>query len=421
MSRSPGSRRLRSRKNQLRSEQKCAPRFRRLWLDVLEPRTLLAGDFVFVNAIGSTQIDAPHALAVDPAGNSYIAGEFRGSVDFDPGPGSFLLTTTPTPNDNADAFVAKYSPTGAFLWAQRIGSTNFDVAYDLALDPAGNLWVTGSYMGTVDFDAGPGTHTLTAVGSTGGFILKLDANGGFQWVGSIDSFDGESLRSISVDDDGNVLIAGQFNGTGDFDPGPGTFNLTSQLNGTTSTFDAFLTKIDNAGTLVWAKAWGGSFSDSANDVTADADGNAYVFGILLGNYHVSKFDAAGNLTWGKAFIGGNAVPPGAHPLQNGDIAVDGEGNVYTTAALQNTVDLDPGPGVANLTAAFGVVDAFTSKLDANGNYVWAVKQGGNNMDTQPWGMVVDSNGDVYTSIRRGSSAPRPRPRRTSTPVPMCCS
>jgi SdrD B-like protein/PKD domain-containing protein/beta-propeller repeat-containing protein len=392
---------------------KGAPRLRRLSLDWLEPRTLLAGDFVFVDTFGSTGSDLPRAVAVDPAGNSYVAGEFRGSVDFDPGPASFLLTTNPS--TSPDGFVAKYSPTGAFLWAQQIGSTSVDFASDLALDPAGNLWVTGFYIGTVDFDAGPDTHTQTAVGAAGGFILKLDASGGYQWVGSIDSLNGETLQSIAVDGQGNVLVAGQFNGTGDFDPGPGTFNLTSQVNGTTSTFDAFLAKIDNSGTFLWARAWGGnalSFNgDWANDVTADAEGNSYVFGTFLGaadldpgpgtvavtapnnftsNYYVSQFDAGGGLTWGRAFLGGGS-------LSNGDVAVDSEGNVYTTAALQGTVDFDPGPGVANLTAVSGGVDAFTSKLDANGKYVWAVKQGGNNVSTEPYGMVVDDNGDVYTT------------------------
>ncbi|MCU0735582.1 MAG: hypothetical protein MUF20_08660, partial [Methylotetracoccus sp.] len=304
-------------------------------------------------------------MATDPAGNVYIAGEFRGTVDFDPGPGVTSLTST---GANADAFVGKYSPSGGLLWVHRLGSTGSEWGTDVAIDPSGNVWVTGSYSATVDFDPGPGVANQTAVGSAGGFVLKLDSDGIFQWVGSIDGLSGERLEGLATDGAGNLFVVGQFNGTTDFDPGSGTVNLTSQLNGTTSTFDAFLTKLDNNGGFLWAKSWGGnatSFNgDLATDVAVDSAGNAHVLGTFLGaadldpgpgivsvtapsastnNLYVSKFAPDGTLTWGRAFTGSNNFP--------GDIAVDAGGNVYTTGGLQSTTDFDPGPGVANLSAA----------------------------------------------------------------------
>lgn len=372
---------------------------------------MLAGDFAFVDAFGSTGSDVARSVATDAAGNVYIAGEFRNTVDFDPGAGATALTAS-GPAGSLDGFIAKYAPTGNLLWAQRVGGTGLDWVNDIAIDPSGNVWATGFYQGTVDFDAGPGVANQTAVGAAGGFLLKLNSSGDFQWVGSIDSLNGESLAALAIDGSGNVFVTGQFNGTGDFNPGVGTYNLTSQLNGGTSTFDAFLAKIDNSGNLIWAEAWGGnalSFNgDVASDVAVDPAGNAVVLGTFLGaadldpgpavlnvtavgtdDAYVSKIDANGNLAWGRVFFGGTTFTHG--------VAVDAEGNVYSVGGLQSTTDFDPGAGVFNLAAASGGVDAFISKLDTNGNFQWAVKQGGNTVSTEAYAIAVDDNGDIYTT------------------------
>jgi len=368
----------------------------------------LAGDFAFVSAMGGPDADRLRAVAIDAAGNFYVTGATTGTADFDPGPGVTALTSA----GSVDVCIAKYSATNQLLWAHRIGGSGVDQGFDLALDPSGNVWVVGQYSGTVDFDPGPGT-----VNQTGGdFVLKLDCDGNFLWAGAIDG-SGEDIRSLAIDSAGNVLIAGAFRGTGDLDPGSGTFNLTAKISsGGTPTNDAFLTKIRNDGSFLWAKAWGGASSasglgfvgDVADDVSVDAAGNVYVFGSFAqsadldpgpatlnvtagatNNSYVSKFDPSGNLLWGRIFFGAETL------IQNG-LAVDAAGNVYTTGGLQNATDFDPGPGVANLASTSGVTGTFLCKLDTNGLFQWAEQFGGASATTvRAFAIAVDANSDVY--------------------------
>ena len=378
------------------------PRFpetaRRILLKVesLEERVPLAGDFGFANAFGASGEDLARTLAIDAAGNSYIAGEFRQTVDFDPGSGITSLTAS----GEIDAFVAKYSPTGALLWVQAFGSTGLDWATDVALDPAGNVWLVGRHAGTVDFDNGIGVANKTGVNGYGAFILKLTSEGAFQWVGTIDG----QLAALTVDRAGNVFATGQYAGTRDFDPGPGTFTLTSEQN----TADAFLVKLDNNGGFLWAKSWGGNAlyfnGDTAVDVAVDQDGNAYVTGEFMGvadldpaetilsvttsgshDMYVSKFDPDGNLTWARV-MDGYAWPQ--------SIAIDSQANVYITGELQTSTDFDPGPGSNILSAISGGIDVFVSKIDTDGNYVWARNFGRTNTNFG-FGITTDSNDDVY--------------------------
>lgn len=366
-----------------------------LQVESLEERVPLAGDFGFAHAFGASGQDLARTLAIDDDGNSYIAGDFRRTVDFDPGPGVTNLTAS----GEIDAFVAKYSPTGALLWVQAFGSTGLDWATDVALDPAGNVWLVGRYAGTVDFDNGIGVANETGVNGNGAFVLKLTSAGAFQWVGTIS----ENLTALAVDPAGNVFVTGQYNGVRDFDPGPGTFTLTSQ-----DTADAFLAKLDNNGGFLWAKSWGGSAlyfnGDTAVDVAVDQDGNAYVTGEFMGvadldpgestvsvtssgthDMYVSKFDTDGNLAWARV-IDGFAAPRA--------LAIDSQANVYTTGNLQTSTDFDPGPGSVNLSAISGGVDVFVSKLDTAGNYVWAHKLGGT-IGGDGYAIAIDSNDDVY--------------------------
>ncbi|WP_375338635.1 SBBP repeat-containing protein [[Phormidium] sp. ETS-05] len=143
---------------------------------------------------------------------------------------------------------------------------------------------------------------------------------------------------IAVDSSGNTYITGRFSGTVDFDPGAATANLTSAGGE-----DTFITKLDPNGNYVWAKRIGGSGGDVSRNITIDSSGNS-----------------------------------------------------YTTGWFSDTVDFNPGAGVANLTSAAGTDDIFILKLDTNGNYVWAKNLGGNSTDFGN-SIAVDSSGNTYTT------------------------
>ena len=144
-----------------------------------------------------------------------------------------------------------------FVWANQLGGTGSDIGYSIASDASGNVYTTGYYSGTVDFDPGPGVFTLTSAGATNDiFVYKLNATGNLVWAKSLGGTGAEMGLSIAVDASGNVYTTGQFQGIADFDPGVGVVTFTSAGN-----YDIFVSKLDASGNYVWAKCFGGTALD----------------------------------------------------------------------------------------------------------------------------------------------------------------
>jgi hypothetical protein len=355
-----------------------------------------AQNFVWARQLGGTNIDGGYSIAVDASGNVYTSGYFYGTADFDPGPDTFNLTSA----GSRDIFISKLDASGNFVWAKQLGGPDWDNGYSIAVDNSGSVFITGYFQGTVDFDPGPNTFNLTSVGIYDIFISKLDATGNFVWAKQLGGSTTSIGNSIALDASGNVYTTGKFSGTVDFDPGPGTFNLFS-----TGGSDIFISKLDASGNFVWAKKMGGFGEDIGNSIAVDSSGNVFTTGYFQGtadfdpgpgtfnfssagneDIFISKLDALGNFVWAKK-MGGPSYDRG------NSIAVDASGNVFTTGYFQGTVDFDPGPGTFNLTGA-GSRDAFISKLDASGNFVWAKQLGGSSIGNS---IALDASGNVYTT------------------------
>ncbi len=355
-----------------------------------------AQSFQWAKQLGGADYDEGTSIVLDAAGNIYTTGGFEGTADFDPGPGTFNLTAV----GGANVFVTKMDPSGNLLWAKQMGGAS---AYGLsiAVDPLGNVYTTGHFFNTVDFDPGAGTTLYTSAGFYDVFVSKLDASGNFVWARQIGGTGQDYSNSICLDASGNVIITGSFSATVDFDPGAGTLNLTSA-----GSADIFICKLNASGSFVWANRMGGNFFDQSKSNVVDPAGNIYTTGYFSGTVDfdpgagvfnltgtgsevfVSKLDATGNFVWAVK-MGGNSADVG------NSIALDGMGNVYTTGYFEGTADFDPGPGVFNLTGS-GSWDCFISKLDASGNLVWARAFNGG---AEEYGnsVRIDAAGDVYTS------------------------
>ena len=353
-----------------------------------------AENFVWARQLGDSASD----VQTDTDGNVYPAGAFDGTADFDPGAGTFNLTSAGL----ADAVVVKLDGAGNFVWAKQLGGTSTDSVNGVGIDAMGNAYAVGAFQGTADFDPGAGTYDLTAAGAEDAFVAKLDGTGNFVWARRLGGISQDIASSVAVDAAGNVCTAGRFQGTVDFDPGEGTFDVTSAGGS-----DVFVVKLDGTGNLVWVRRLGGAQLDSAAGLTVDVAGNVYTVGAFAGTVDfdpgpgtfnltssgsgdafVSKFDADGNFVWAR-HLGGTANDfPGS-------VAVDASGNVHTAGTFAATADFDPGPGTFNLTSAGGPGDAFISKLDNAGNFVWAKRVGGTALDFGN-GVAVDRNGNVYT-------------------------
>jgi hypothetical protein len=343
-----------------------------------------AQNLLWSKGFGNSMGEGITSVVVDGAGNVFTTGYFWNTVDFDPGPGTYTLTS----NGNTDIFVQKLDANGNFLWAGHMGGVADDNGNSIALDASGNVYITGMFAATGDFDpSSSSTYSLIAPGgSYEAFVLKLSNTGSFVWAKRMGGTGTDEGFGVFIDGASNVYTTGKYQGTGDFDPGSGTTNLTS-AGGT----DVFIQKLNSSGTFVWAKSVGGAAADEGNKITVDASGNVHVIGTYqaladfdpglttanltssgLDDVFILKLDASGNYSWARS-IGGSAIDMG------NSIDLDPSGNVYTTGAFSGLADMDPGIGTANLVSN-GLDDIFIHKLDASGNYVWAKQIGGSSSD-----------------------------------------
>ena len=353
-------------------------------MDVFISKSDASGNFIWARNFGGSGEDKSSSIAVDASGNVYTTGTFHGLADFDPSGGIYYLSASQSYSDN---FISKLDVNGNFVWAQSMGATSFDDlgysivvdanenvyvagamanpsffgSYDIVIskidasgnfiwtknlgsnaddransitvDEIGNVYLTGSFSGTVDFD--PDTNGIYNLNATGGytFILKLDMNGNFDWAKSIGGGGGNSIK---VDGNGDIYLSGYFGGTADFDPDTSIFNLISS-----GASDIFVSKYSATGSFIWAKKIGSP------------------------NYE---------------FVFGNAI--------------DLNGNIYTTGGFLGICDFDPGPLLYNLTASTTTSDIFISKLDRNGNFVLAKRIGGTSWD-EGRSIAVDASENVY--------------------------
>ena len=305
--------------------------------------------------------------------------------------------------------------TAVLDWAKRMGGTGNDGGQNMVLDAAGNVYTTGFFSGTADFDPGTAVFNMTSKGGSDTFISKLDANGNLVWAKSMGGTAIDGGAGIAVDVSGNVYITGGFSGTSDFDPGAGTFSMTAA---TTGEADIFIAKLDVNGNFVWAKGiLGGTWWDNGLKIVVDASGNVVVVGrvyfqggardfdpgagtflVTIGHEDafILKLDTNGNFVWVKT-LGGVDEDRGY------SIALDATGNIYTTGYFESTADFDPGAGTFNMTAV-GDWDVFISKLDGNGNFVWAKATVNSNPIYHSDGtygnkIALDPSGNVYTASR----------------------
>lgn len=287
----------------------------------------------------------------------------------------------------------------------------FQTAYTeaLAVDGAGNVYHTGRFSGSIDFDPGPGVYYLHSTAQLDMYVTSVDSSGNFRWARRIGGYENQWGMSIAIDGDADVIISGVFNDTIDFDPGPGTYYMGQP--GPMVHEHAFILKLDSSGIFLWAKEFQGMGNPGAaygSSVVCDQSDNIfmnvnYADTMIIdpngindtlfpgsSNYNacILKLTAAGNIVWYETFQGGYT--------ELFSLALDVNANIYGTGKFSGTVDFDPGTGTSNLASINSQFDAFICRLDSSGNFAWAKQVGGPAPD-RGTAIKIDPSGNVLTT------------------------
>ena len=293
------------------------------------------GQVVWAHAFGGPGEDEARAVAILTEGDLFVTGSFSGTVDFDPGPGRTELVS----GGASDVFVLRLSPRGELVWARGLGSAQADQGLDIAVDARG-VYIAGSFQGALQ--AGP--DRLESAGRNDGFLVALDPAGAPRWARRIGGPETDEARSVALEPNGQVWIAGSFEGKAGFGPRGETAALESAGKA-----DAFVARLGADGALLWSGRLGGKQADVAQAVAANASG---------------------------AWVAGR---------------------------FQRTADFDPGPALTSLSS-MAETDAFVVRLATTGHLRWVRQVGGARHDFAT-GIAPDRYGGVWvTGVSEAKSA-----------------
>ena len=336
--------------------------------------------------------------ALDTDGNVFITGGFEDEVNFNGTGGD----DTHTSNGGADIFVTKYNADGSYGWTKSIGGTAEDYGQGIAVDSDGNIFITGYFQGTINFDDSGGTDNHTSGGGTDIFITKYYSDGSYDWTRTIGTTGDQLGYAITIDNNDDVITIGNFSGTVNFDASGGTDNHSSTSG------NVFISKYLNDGSYSWTRTFGKSGQDWYYDVTSDADDYIYATGFFTGtadfdgsdgvdNYtssgsddiYITRLSSDGTYKW-TVSIGSTGSDRGA------GITTDANGHVLVTGYFSGTVNFDTTGGTDNHTADGGK-DIFILELKDDGHSVWTKSIGGDTV--YDWGneVVTDESGNIFVT------------------------
>lgn len=300
-------------------------------------------------------------------------------------------------------FVILFSPliskSQVFDWGMQASGTTGSHGESIFVDSNLNVYMTGAFSGTQDFQEGPGVFNVTSMSSTSAFVLKMDSLKNIIWFKQIPG----TYPKVVVDEFENVYLNGIFSGTGDFDPGLTVSNLTTA----TSNYEYYILKLSKDGNFLWANKYPGQHNTTITTFNLGPDGYLYFTGgfkntvdfdpgVGVANLTsagqddvvILKSDTIGNFVWAKKV--GNS-----YSNYFTDVEFDSSGNLLLIGFFIGTLDFNPGTSTFNLTSASSLEnDGFILKLDNNGNFNFAVKFGGTGHE-DPWAIEIDQNDQIY--------------------------
>lgn len=292
----------------------------------------------WTRTMGSSNQNYGKSVKCDSSGNVFLTGVFFGAVDFDSGAGTDIQTS----HGGFEIFLTKISNNGNYCWTRIFGGADNDEVKGMTLDPSGNPVIAGSFYSTADFDPGAGVDNRLSAGSDDAFVTKIGSDGSYMWTKTFGGTFVDESEGVAVDLSGNILVNGYFYYTVDFDPGPGTVNVTGAAY-----MDAFVLKLDSAGNYVWVKYFSGNHDEFGDFITTDS-----------------------------------------------------HGGVISSGRFNDTVDFDSGSGLHRITSVADYnlprLDAFINKINSDGSYSWTQTIGGAD-EKMAYSILVDPTDGIIAS------------------------
>jgi len=347
-----------------------------------------AQNFEWATRAGGNDDDDVFDNAIDDAGNLYATGYFKNTAYFGEGGNQVSLTS----EGGADIFFAKYNPYGELIWAKRAGgSTGFDWGTDIALDSENNIIITGYFDAEASFGEGGSSITLTATGDDRDiFICKYSNSGDLLWAYNAGGDYDDAGSGLSIDDDDNIFVVGNFKGSAVFGAGGNALTISSAGGGEDQ--DGFVAKYNSGGNLAWAVSFGfAEGSDGLSDVELGNQGNIFVSGYKYSGYLpyydplVGKFNSNGDVLWLDS-------PTGVSNDNTSGLAIDEENNCYITGYF--TIDLTFGDSTLLAGNEMDLTNIFLAKYSSDGDILWAKCIPGTGGPTPFGGDLGDEGRDI---------------------------
>ena len=346
-----------------------------------------SGNFIWARRIVGTHFTSVYSVATDLFNNIYVSGSFAESTNIE----SAALVS----NGSSDLFIAKYNENGDFLWAKSYGGHGIDGATSLICSDS-LLFVAGEFRDSVYFD----TTQLISSGNSDIFLACLDFEGNYQWIKQAGGLYYDVSRSISIDNNSDVIIAGHINTSANF-------GVTDTTVFTYGSADPFVAKYSPDGNFLWVNSFGGMDGDRGISVIPDIDNNIFLHGHFYGtasfdaitlqstgvnDYFICKLNPNGDVVWA------NKIETTIDPYDdfwNHTLESDEQGNVYITGWFRDSLVYNDLTVQSN-----GSYDIFVMKIDNDGDLIWCLTAGNDHSyGDYSRSITRDNNGNLFITGR----------------------
>ncbi len=369
---------------------------RRLALESLDKREVMATAVLATFDFGNTAADTSIDFAIDSHGNRFMAGTFSGVIDLAPNVTVVNDLDILQSLTARDAYLAKYDAADNLLWVKQFSTDPQDGQVSLVLDDSGSPVLTGGFRGSLNLDL----ISLSAVGNVDVFVAKINSmDGSVLWANSWGTPTHDSPRDLTIDSLGNVIVA----------------TRTSPLNSLYSSTSIGILKYNSAGAKQWERSMPLTQSAVAstnyvNEIASNGVGGIAITGYLKGTVdfdpsagvksissarnlaYVAKYSSAGSLEWVSTFQSANTTSYSSAAA----IAFDASGNLIVGGSFTGTVDFDPGKNTRLVSGGGGYV----AKLSATGSLLWVSPQlqtPNSSISTGVTEIFVQPSGSIYAS------------------------